>query len=80
MCNKNKTKPYIVLRKGNKLKTEVTKMKGIMMITYAEAKDMCRYVSIDGDNFDIADDVYGVLINNKFIPILMEGVNDYLHA
>jgi hypothetical protein len=55
-------------------------MKGIMMITYSEAKDMCRCVSIDGDNFDIADDVYGVLINNKFIPILMEDVNDYLHA
>jgi len=55
-------------------------MKGLMMVTYAEAKDMCRGVSIDGDNFDIEDDVYGILINNKFIPMMIEGVEGYLHA
>lgn len=41
---------------------------------------MCRGVSIDGDNFDIEDDVYGILINNKFIPMMIEGVEGYLHA
>lgn len=55
-------------------------MKGIALVTYAEAKEMTRYISIDGDNFDISDDVYGVLINNKFIPVMLEGMDEYLHA
>lgn len=70
----------IILFKKNINKTGGHKMKGLMMVTYAEAKDMCRGVSIDGDNFDIEDDVYGILINNKFIPMMIEGVEGYLHA
>jgi hypothetical protein len=60
--------------------TEVIKMYGISLVTYREAKDMCRYIVIDGATANIEDDVYGVLINNKFMPVIMEGMCEYLRA
>jgi hypothetical protein len=55
-------------------------MNAIALVTYSEAKDMCRYISIDGENFDIQDDVYGLILNNKFLPVKLEGVDEYLRA
>jgi hypothetical protein len=55
-------------------------MNAIALVTYSEAKEMCRYISIDGDNFDIQDDVYGLILNNKFLPVKLEGVDEYLRA
>jgi hypothetical protein len=55
-------------------------MNAIALVTYSEAKEMCRYISIDGDNFDIEEDVYGLILNNKFIPVKLEGMNEYLRA
>jgi hypothetical protein len=55
-------------------------MNAIALVTYAEAKEMCRYISIDGENFDIQDDVYGLILNNKFLPVKLEGVDEYLRA
>jgi hypothetical protein len=55
-------------------------MNAIALVTYSEAKEMCRYISIDGDNFDIQDDVYGLILNNKFIPVKLDGIDEYLRA
>jgi hypothetical protein len=55
-------------------------MYGIALVTYAEAKEMCRYISIDGEIFDIEEDVYGFVLNNKFIPVMLDGINEYLRA
>lgn len=55
-------------------------MYGITLVTYSEAKEMCRYISIDGEIANIEEDVYGVLINNKFIPVKLEGIDEYLRA
>jgi hypothetical protein len=60
--------------------TEVLKMYGIALVTYAEAKEMCRYISIDGEIFDIEEDVYGLVLNNKFIPVKLDGIDEYLRA
>jgi hypothetical protein len=55
-------------------------MYGIALVTYAEAKEMYRYISIDGEIFDIEEDVYGLVLNNKFIPVKLEGIDEYLRA
>jgi hypothetical protein len=55
-------------------------MNAIALVTYSEAKEMCRYISIDGENFDIQDDVYGLVLNNKFIPVKLDGIDEYLRA
>jgi hypothetical protein len=55
-------------------------MNAIALVTYSEAKEMCRYISIDGENFDIQDDVYGLILNNKFIPVKLDGIDEYLRA
>jgi hypothetical protein len=54
------------------------KMYGIALVTYGEAKEMCRYIVIDGEIANIEDDVYGIIINNKFIPVKLEGIDEYL--
>ena len=49
-------------------------MKGIMLLTYAEAKENFNNIEIE----EIDDDVYGFVINNIFMPVKLEGSNDFI--
>ena len=49
-------------------------MEGIVLITYAEAKENFENIKIE----EIDDDVYGFIINNTFMPVWLEGTDEYL--
>lgn len=49
-----------------------------MMITYAEAKENFSNIKLEAPTEKIDDDVYGLVLNNMFIPVKLKGNNDYL--
>jgi spore coat protein CotH len=49
----------------------------IIPYTYGEIKEMAREIPVE-NNMDIDDDVYGLVIDDIFIPIKPEGTDEYL--
>ncbi|MDD4779037.1 MAG: hypothetical protein PHT02_00340 [Tissierellia bacterium] len=53
-------------------------MQGIALLTYAEAKENFNNITLENPTEKIDDDIYGFVINNIFIPVRLEGNNEYL--
>ena len=53
-------------------------MIGIVLITYAEAKENFNNITLEKPLEEIDDDVYGLMLNNVFVPVKLEGSNEYL--
>jgi hypothetical protein len=49
----------------------------IVPYTYGEIKEIVGKIPVE-NNIDIDNDVYGLVIDNIFIPIPLEGTNEYL--
>lgn len=49
----------------------------IALYTYGEMKEKLGSITVE-NNISIDDDVYGLVINNVFIPIILNGSDDYL--
>lgn len=49
----------------------------IVPYTYGEVKEIYGDIPVE-NNIDIDNDVYGLVINDIFIPIPLEGTGEYL--